>query len=232
MSDEIRILVVDDEDDVRDVIQLNLGREGYHVTTAPDGKTALAMLGDSRFDAAILDVMMPGMDGLDLCRAIREDKSLHNLPVLLLTARDSEMDQIIGLEVGADDFISKSASPRLIATRLKNVLRRQSQAALAKTEDFVTFGSLTIDRLRQEVKGPEGTISLTTREFALLGLLADNSMRVFTRSDLLAKVWGDDVVVTERTVDVHIKNLRQKIGDAGDLIETVRGVGYRVRRDD
>lgn len=232
MSDEIRILVVDDEDDVRDVIQLNLDREGYHVTTAPDGKTALEMLGKHRYDAAILDVMMPGMDGLDLCRAIREDKSLHNLPVLLLTARDSEMDQIIGLEVGADDFISKSASPRLIATRLKNVLRRQSQSALAKTEDFVTFGSLTIDRLRQEVKGPDGTIPLTTREFALLGLLADNSMRVFTRSDLLSQVWGDDVVVTERTVDVHIKNLRQKIGDAGDLIETVRGVGYRVRRDD
>lgn len=232
MSDEIRILVVDDEDDVRDVIQLNLNREGYSVTTAPDGKTALKMLGESRYDAAILDVMMPGMDGLDLCRAIREDKSIHNLPVLLLTARDSEMDQIIGLEVGADDFISKSASPRLIATRLKNVLRRQTQSAQVNTEDFVTFGSLTIDRLRQEVKGPDGTIALTTREFALLGLLADNSMRVFTRSDLLSKVWGDDVIVTERTVDVHIKNLRQKIGDAGNLIETVRGVGYRVRRDD
>ncbi|UCH10172.1 MAG: response regulator transcription factor, partial [Fidelibacterota bacterium] len=222
------ILVVDDEADVREVIQLNLGREGFEVAVAADGESALELLRSKPFDAAIVDVMMPGMDGLDLCRAIRQDSDLRALPVLLLTARDSEMDQIIGLEVGADDFISKSASPRLITTRLKAALRRHDQPEAAPGK--LIFGSLTFDLDRREVLGPGGPLALTTREYALLQLLAENPNRVFTRDDLLSHVWGDEVVVTERTVDVHIKNLRQKIGPDGDLIETVRGVGYRVRR--
>jgi DNA-binding response OmpR family regulator len=219
---------VDDEADVREVIQLNLEREGYLVTTAAGGGEALEMLRSTEFDAAILDVMMPGMDGLDLCRAIRQDSRLHHLPVLLLTARDSEMDQIIGLEVGADDFLSKSASPRLISTRLKTVLRRREPVVAAG--ETLSFGTLTIDCARREVRVPDGPLALTSREYSLLELLARNPDRVFTRGDLLAQVWDSDVVVTERTVDVHIKNLRQKIGENGDLIETVRGVGYRVRR--
>jgi len=222
------ILVVDDETDVCEVIQLNLTREGFSVTTAEDGQSALERLKEAAFDAAILDVMMPGMDGLDLCRAIRQDRNLRRLPILLLTARDSEVDQIVGLEVGADDFISKSASPRLITTRLKAVLRRAAKAV--EEREIIKFGTLTIDRSRQEVNDPDGPVSLTSREYALLLLLAENPNRVFTRGDLLAIIWGDDVVVTERTVDVHIKNLRQKIGENGDLIETVRSVGYRVRR--
>lgn len=230
MTQKPHILVVDDEADVREVIQLNLGREGFMVTTAGDGQSALDWLRKESFDAAILDVMMPGMDGLALCRAIRQDPQLRPMPILLLTARDSEMDQIIGLEVGADDFISKSASPRLISTRLKAVLRRKEP--LAERSDRLTFGTLTIDRSRQEVKDTTGALPLTTLEYALLLLLAENPNRVFTRGDLLSRVWGDEVVVTERTVDVHIKNLRQKIGENDDLIETVRGVGYRVRRTD
>ena len=230
MTQKPHILVVDDEADVREVIQLNLGREGFMVTTAGDGQSALDWLRKESFDAAILDVMMPGMDGLALCRAIRQDPKLRPMPILLLTARDSEMDQIIGLEVGADDFISKSASPRLISTRLKAVLRRKEP--LAERSDRLTFGTLTIDRSRQEVKDTTGALPLTTMEYALLLLLAENPNRVFTRGDLLSRVWGDEVVVTERTVDVHIKNLRQKIGENDDLIETVRGVGYRVRRTD
>ncbi len=222
------ILVVDDEADVREVIQLNLQREGYLVTTAAGGSEALELLGNADFDAAILDVMMPGMDGLDLCRAIRQDSRLRHLPVLLLTARDSEMDQIIGLEVGADDVLSKSASPRLITTRLKTVLRHREPVVAAG--ETLSFGSLTIDRARREVNSPDGPLALTSREYSLLELLARSPDRVFTRRDLLAQVWDSDVVVTERTVDVHIKNLRQKIGENGDLIETVRGVGYRVRR--
>jgi DNA-binding response OmpR family regulator len=224
-----RILVVDDEADVREVVQLNLGREGFDVATAPDGESALELLRQGTFEAAIVDVMMPGMDGLELCRAIRREPRLRNLPVLILTARDSEMDHIIGLEVGADDFISKSASPRLITTRLKAMLRRHEQQAAGT--DHLAFGTLTIDLARREIQGPEGPISLTSREFALLLLLAENPNRVFSRTDLLSLVWGD-VVVTERTVDVHLKNLRQKIGPNSELIETVRGVGYRVRRID
>ena len=222
------ILVVDDEADVREVIQLNLEREGYEVVTAADGQSALDRLRSEPFDAAILDVMMPGMDGLALCRAIRQDSRLSALPVLLLTARDSEMDQIVGLEVGADDFISKSASPRLIATRLKAALRRFDQRM--ERAGALKFGSLSIDRDRQEVMGLEGPLALTALEYALLLALAENPDRVFSRSKLLSLVWGDDVVVSERTVDVHIKNLRQKIGADGELIETVHGVGYRVRR--
>ncbi|MFC1619141.1 response regulator transcription factor [Candidatus Neomarinimicrobiota bacterium] len=229
MAQHHRILVVDDEADVRDVVQLNLGREGFDVVTAPDGESALELLRQGAFKAAIVDVMMPGMDGLELCRAIRQESHLRSLPVLILTARDSEMDHIIGLEVGADDFISKSASPRLITTRLKAMLRRHEQQAAGT--DRLTFGTLTIDLARREIQGPEGPISLTAREFALLQLLAENPNRVFSRADLLSLVWGD-VVVTERTVDVHLKNLRQKIGANNELIETVRGVGYRVRRID
>lgn len=224
-----RILVVDDEADVREVVQLNLAKEGFDVETAPDGESALKLLQEGTLEAAIVDVMMPGMDGLELCRAIRQDPRLRSLPVLILTARDSEMDHIIGLEVGADDFISKSASPRLISTRIKAMLRRHEQQA-AET-GFLAFGTLAIDLARREVQGPEGPVSLTTREFALLQLLAENPNRVFSRDDLLSRVWGD-VVVTERTVDVHLKNLRQKIGANSELIETVRGVGYRVRRTD
>ncbi len=221
------ILVVDDEADVREVVQLNLRREGYAVSTSDDGAAALEALRKSHFDAAIIDVMMPGMDGLTLCREIRQDPRLTALPILLLTARDSEMDQIIGLEVGADDFVSKSASPRLITTRLKTLLRRSQQEESAG--DSLTFGTLVLDRQRREVRSPDGPVPLTSMEYDLLLLLAENPQRVFTREDLLTAIWNE-VIVNDRTVDVHIKNLRQKIGAEGSLIETVRGVGYRVRR--
>ena len=230
MQDKPNILVVDDEADVRDVIQMNLEREGFSVSSAASGQEALEILSREKFDAVILDVMMPGMDGLALCRTIREDNTLHGLPVMLLTARDSEMDQIIGLEVGADDCLSKSASPRLITTRIKAMLRRTEK--IEKQTDSLQFGSLHINLLRQEVSGKEGPINLTIREFALLQLFAEHPSRVFSRQDLLGRIWGDDVIVTERTVDVHLKNLRKKIGADGNLIETVRGVGYRVRRLD
>ncbi len=228
MATNPHILVVDDEADVREVIQLNLVREGYEVATAPDGQAALDLLRAKPFAAVIVDVMMPGMDGLALCRAIREDPQLRELSVLLLTAKDSELDQIVGLEVGADDFISKSASPRLIATRVKAALRRFDQRA--KGEPGLAFGTLTIDRQRKEVLGPEGKQPLTAFEFSMLLALAENPRRLISRREMLSQEWGDAVVVTERTVDVHIKNLRQKIGANGELIETVHGVGYRVRR--
>ena len=221
------ILVVDDEADVREVVQLNLRREGYAVSSAEDGAAALEALRKSHFDAAIIDVMMPGMDGLTLCREIRKDGRLATLPILLLTARDSELDQIIGLEVGADDFVSKSASPRLITTRLKTLLRRSQQEE--SKGDSLVFGTLVLDRQRREVRSPDGPVPLTSMEYDLLLLLAENPQRVFTREDLLTAIWNE-VIVNDRTVDVHIKNLRQKIGAEGALIETVRGVGYRVRR--
>jgi two-component system alkaline phosphatase synthesis response regulator PhoP len=229
MALKSRILVVDDEPDVREVIQLNLGKEGFQVTTAPDGESALTLLLEQPHDAAIVDVMMPGMDGLALCRAIRQNPTLRNLPILILTARDSEMDEIIGLEVGADDFVSKSTSPRLMATRLKTLLRRP---LVTETEEKLTFGTLTIDRARRDVRSPQGPLNLTTLEYTLLLLLAEHSDRVFTRNELISGAWGEEVVVTERTVDVHIKNLRRKLGPDGKLIETLRGVGYRVRQTD
>ena len=222
-----RVLVVDDIPANVKLLDARLTAEYFDVVGAYSGREALAICARERIDVVLLDVMMPGMDGLTLCREIRKDPRLSTVPVLLLTARDSEMDQIIGLEVGADDFVSKSASPLLIATRLKSLLRRAQQEDT--NGDILAFGALLLDRQRREVRNPAGPVPLTSLEYDLLLLLVENPQRVFTREDLLRAIWNE-VVVNDRTIDVHIKNLRQKIGADGALIETVRGVGYRVRR--
>ena len=220
-----RILVVDDEPDLLELVRVNLAQEGYRVETATSGRVALAELRRSRPDLAILDLMLPDVSGTDLCRRIRADRGLADLPIIMLTAKADEVDRVVGFEVGADDYVTKPFSPRELVLRVRAVLRRRTRESSEPTS--LEHGSLEIDVAAHRcfVEGAE--IELTAKEFDLLYNLMKNPGRVLTRAHLLSTVWGSDVVVTTRTIDTHLKRLREKLGPSGQLIETVRGVGYR-----
>lgn len=220
-----RILVVDDEPDLLELVRVNLAQEGYRVETATSGRVALAELRRTRPDLAILDLMLPDVSGTDLCRRIRSDHGLADLPIIMLTAKADEVDRVVGFEVGADDYVTKPFSPRELVLRVRAVLRRRTRVASEPTT--LEHGSLEIDVAAHRcfVEGAE--IELTAKEFDLLCTLMKSPGRVLTRAHLLSTVWGSDVVVTTRTIDTHLKRLREKLGPSGQLIETVRGVGYR-----
>ena len=214
------ILVVDDERNIADLLKLYLTREGYSVLVSGDGQDALALVAQHHPAAVILDVGLPGLDGTEVCRKMRATDDWT--PVLFCTARDDEIDRVLGLELGADDYITKPFSPREVIARLKAVLRRSQGVT---TRDELTLGSVTLDRQtrRCEIAGRE--VLLTATEFDLLAHLMAKPGRVFSREQLLSEVWGYSSVVTTRTVDVHVAQLRSKIGNP-DLIRTWRGVGY------
>ena len=220
-----RVLVVDDEESVRELIKLYLSKEGFEVVHARDGKEALRVNGEYHPDLIILDLMLPGMDGREVCRQIR---STSRVPIIMLTARAEEVDRIVGLELGADDYVVKPFSPRELVARVKAVLRRGS--ASDEEEETLTFLGLRIDRVqhRVEVEGEE--VHLTPTEFRLLWCLASQPGRVFSRAELLDRIWGYDSESDARTVDVHIKRLRQKTNASESQsvsITTVWGLGYK-----
>jgi two-component system response regulator ResD len=220
-----KVLVVDDEESVRELIELYLTKEGYNVLLAKDGKEALRLNGESHPDLIVLDLMLPGMDGWEVCRQIRSNS---RVPIIMLTARSEEVDRVVGLELGADDYVVKPFSPREMVARVKAVLRRG--AAGPGEQETLTFPGLRIDRTqhRLEVDGEE--VHLTPTEFRLLWCLAGQPGRVFSRADLLDKIWGYDSESDARTVDVHIKRLRQKTKAAEKksfAITTVWGLGYK-----
>ena|SRR5579872_2642897 len=225
------VLIVDDEKDIRDLLAYNLSKEGFAVLTAADGNEALQMIEDHPIAIVVLDIMMPGLDGYEVCRLIRANEATANLPVLFLTAKSAEVDQIIGLEIGADDYIQKPISPRVLVARVKSVLRRSNDRLPAPPEnpeaEKVMIGELEIDRgtYRVLVSGKE--VFFPRKEFELLFYLAGHPGRIFSRDALLNHVWGDGAYVVERTVDVHIFKVRDKLGKMGERIETVKGVGYR-----
>ena len=228
MADAAMILVVDDEQNLIDLVRGYLEREGFAVLTAGDGPSAVEMTRSHRPDLIVLDLMLPGFDGVEACRQIRQFSDAY---VLMLTARSEEIDKIVGLSVGADDYLTKPFSPRELVARVKAMLRRpRSRGSIV---DDVTpverFGDLTIDEGRHEVSVRGEVISLTAREFELVATLAAHPGHVFTRSQLLERVWGDDYY-DDHVVDVHVANLRKKIEDDPanpHFVETVRGVGYR-----
>ncbi len=223
-----RILVVEDEADLADLVAFNLRGEGHEVTVALDGNTALAEIQRGRPDLVVLDVMLPDISGIEVCRRLRRKRETVGLPVIMLTARTDEVDRVVGFEVGADDYVTKPFSPRELVLRVEAILRRTVPNADVEGPQVITLGALLIDvpAHRVEVLGEE--VLLTALEFRLLLDLATRAGRVQSRDALLGRVWGYAPNVETRTVDTHVKRLREKLGDGAKQIETVRGVGYRA----
>ena len=221
------ILVIDDEPELVKLLDYNLTKAGYLVLTAKDGENGLATARKHSPDAIILDVMMPGLDGWEVCKRLRQDPSTSALPVIMLTAKADEGDRVLGLELGADDYVTKPFGVRELLARVKALLRR-SEAASASTE-VVKSGKIVIDSSRRTVTAAGKPVALTATEFNLLKALAEKEGRVISREDLLSLARGDEVAVMDRTVDVHVAALRRKLGKHGEMIETVRGVGYRMK---
>lgn len=224
-----RILLVDDERDLVELLSYNLKKEGFSVDASYDGEDALLKLKKNNFDMIVLDLMLPGMDGLELLRVIRSDSGLSHLPVLLLTAKAEEIDRVIGLEMGADDYVTKPFSPRELVARVRALLRRAAKKEEEVVKGILRIGDIEIDRERYAVRVKDRDIKLSTTEFKLLLYLAERKGRIFTREQLLDAVWGDEVYVEPRTVDVHIRRLRQHIEDDPSrprYIKTRRGAGY------
>lgn len=225
-----RILVVDDEKKIRDLLTAYLRSDGFEVAEASDGATALATIRRTEPDLVILDVMMPGMDGIEVLRELRKTSDVF---VMMLTARAEETDKLIGLSVGADDYLTKPFSPRELVARAKAILRRGRERAMAD-EELLRFENLTVDLSKREVTRGKTTCDLTALEFDLLAAMASAPGRVFSRRQLVERVWGWDFFGDERVVDVHIRNLRKALGDNAadpEVIGTVRGVGYKLVAD-
>ncbi len=223
-----RILVIEDEPDILEVMQYNLEREGHKVIACRDGEQGLSRIRTDNPDLVVLDLMLPGMDGVEVCRKVKADPVTCEIPIIMVTAKGEESDIVLGLGVGADDYITKPFSPRELVARVKVVLRRGPlREDSGGSNDRIVRGALTVDLARHEARVEERTLSLTPTEMRLLHFLASHPGRVFPRAHLLSRVIGEDAVVTDRNIDVHVRALRQKLGDRQSLIETVRGVGYR-----
>ncbi|HEV7730557.1 MAG TPA: response regulator [Candidatus Binatia bacterium] len=228
------ILVVEDEKDIRELVRFHLAQEGYAVREADSGESALAQVATERPALVVLDIMLPGTDGLEVCRRLRSAEATHNVPIIMLTARAGEVDRVIGLEMGADDYLTKPFSPRELVARVKAVLRRTHGEEVPLPHEVFEKGRLRLDFDTYEVFIRGEAANLSLREFELLKFFVRNPYRVYDRLQLLDLVWGQDVHVEPRTVDVHIRRLRKRIerDDANpDLILTVRGVGYKFNPD-
>ena len=221
------ILVIEDDNDIRELIKHHLTRDGYRVKEATAGPDGLARARSDSPDLILLDLMLPGISGLEICRQLKGNPQTEALPIIMVTAKGAETDIVHGFELGADDYVVKPFSPRLLVARVRAVLRRRSGAATPIEGDLIKVGDLDIHLGRHEVRVAHKPVELTLTEFQILKLLASKPGWVFTRYQIVDNVKGDDYPVTDRSVDVQIVGLRKKLGDTGKLIETVRGVGYR-----
>ena len=219
------VMVIEDEKEIRDLVRYNLEKAGYRVAAAADGEEGLKQLFASRPDALVLDLMLPGLNGLEIVREVRGEPLTHDLPVLILTARSAEMDKLLGFEQGADDYLTKPFSPRELVARVKALLRRSKPTGSARS---LEAGPLRVDLEAHVATCAGERLDLTPREFDLLAFLARHPGRALTRDELLRKVWGYDYVGQTRTVDVHVRRLRRELGDDETMIETVTGVGYKL----
>lgn len=226
--DAKKVLLVDDDPDILEFIKYNLERESFEVRTALNGKDALVIAEKEIPDIIILDVMMPEMDGVETCMKIRQSEKLKDVLICFLTARNEDYSQIAGFDAGADDYITKPIKPRVLISRIKAILRRSfvsSDAEVENDDKIITLGDIVIERERYIVRKGTQELNLPKKEFELLSLLASKPGKVFSRDLILEKVWGGEVIVGDRTIDVHIRKLREKLGET--LIKTVKGVGYK-----
>jgi len=223
------ILVVEDEVDILNLIAYNLEKEGYSVLKATTGEDGFKLARDRKPDLVLLDLMLPGVDGLDICKRLKAEGTTSGIPIIMVSARGEESDVVVGLELGADDYVSKPFSPRILLARVRSVLRRAASGKQDLEERIIQSGSIRIDRARHEVRCDDEVVDLSATEFGILEYLAANPGWVFSRNQIIRAVKGEDYPVTERAVDVQILALRKKLGSAGDMIETVRGIGYRFK---
>ena len=232
MKKEITIVVVEDEADIREVIEHNLSREGYQVYSAADGEAGLQLTKRRLPDLVVLDIMLPKIDGLDICREIKADPETNPLGIIMLTAKGEESDIVLGLGMGADDYITKPFSPKELIARVKAVLRRGHLKKRQVQQDRIVRGKLVIDIGRHEVRIEDVLVMFTPTELRLLHFLASYPGKVFTREHLLSQIIGENTYVVDRNIDVRIRSIRIKLGEHRDLIETIRGVGYRFQDEE
>jgi len=228
MTKNKTILVCDDEKDIVDVLSYNLTKEGFNVITAYNGQEALQKI-TPEIDLILLDVMMPQLDGIEVCKRLRENPKTRDISIIFLTARNSEIDEIKGLEAGGDDYISKPISIKRLLARINSVLRRKE---VSTSPEKLKIGKITLDLDNYEIEIENQIISLPRKEFETFIYLAKNRGKIVRREQLLENVWGDEIIVTPRTIDVHIRKIREKLGKYADIIETIKGVGYRLRKED
>lgn len=221
-----KVLIIEDDRALTDVLQYNLNNAGYETITSTDGQDALNQARLKLPDLVVLDLMIPVLDGLEVCKRLRANAETRDTPILMLTAKGEETDQVVGFSVGADDYVVKPFSVKILMERIKSLLRRRSQSG---SGDVTKLGGITVDRVRHQVTVNGGDVELTPSEFRLLNTLILQPGRAFDRSELIEAALGGDAIVSERTIDVHIRSLRKKIGDENNFIQTVRGIGYRFR---
>ncbi|HEB72180.1 MAG TPA: response regulator transcription factor [Nitrospirae bacterium] len=222
-----KIVIIEDEADILEVIEYNLVREGYEVVTVMDGSEGLRRVKKEMPGLVLLDIMLPGLDGLEVCRKLKEDGATRNIPIIMVTAKEGESDIVLGLGLGADDYVTKPFSPKELTGRVRAVLRRGRLKDEPSPQERITCDGVTIDTRKHEIMIDEKPVVFTATEFRILHFLALNAGRVFTREQLLNHAVGESVVIVDRNIDVHIKSVRAKLGKRRNLIETIRGVGYR-----
>jgi two-component system alkaline phosphatase synthesis response regulator PhoP len=224
-----QILIIEDEEDIRELVRYNLERENLAVTEAESGEAGLKSASQKRPDLILLDLMLPGKDGLQICRELKRNEATRDIPVVMMTAKGEESDIVTGLEMGAEDYIVKPFSPKVMVARIKAVLRRKAAVSASDAEDVLNIQGIMIHPGRHEVSVSGKPVDLTASEFGILHFLARRPGWVFTRYQIVDAVHGEDYPVTERSVDVQVVGLRKKLKKAGDAIETVRGIGYRFK---
>lgn len=224
-----RILIVDDEEDILELVKFNLNKEGYKTMSATTGEQALDIAEKNQTDLIILDLMLPGIDGLEVTRIIRNNPELHTIPIVMLTAKGDESDIITGLELGANDYMSKPFSPKELIARIRNIFRRRQKLLETKSEKIIKEQGLVIDHNKHIVTLDNNPIPLTPSEFELLTMLIKKKGWVFTRGQIIDGIRGENYAVTERSIDVVVVGLRKKLGEYGKAIETVRGIGYKFK---
>lgn len=230
MAQYKRILVVEDDPDINDLMVYHLKKEGYEPLSLKDGGQVIEFLSSRSVDMILLDLMLPGMDGLDICRSLKMEAHTKNIPIIMITAKGEESDVLVGLQLGADDYLPKPFSPKILLARIKAIFRRIYQTQ--HDDDALTlrhFGSLSIDLIKHKVLLDKEALKLTAIEYELLVFLSANPGRVFSREQILEGVWKEGKYIIDRAVDVHVRALRKKLGKAEDLIETIRGFGYRFK---